>query len=82
MLHSGAVQIERKHFQFALKENPRGRFLRIIEDTGGRFNSIVIPATGLAEFQKLLAEMIQADMATPLQTMPQQEDSANNGNVR
>ena len=28
------IQIERKAFIFALKENPRGRFLRITEDVG------------------------------------------------
>jgi len=33
-LKSGQVQIERKNFVFTLKENPRGRFLRITEDVG------------------------------------------------
>ena len=31
-LRSGTVQIERKTFVFTLKENPRGRFLRITEE--------------------------------------------------
>ena len=31
-LRSDKVQIERKTFLFTLKENPRGRFLRITED--------------------------------------------------
>jgi hypothetical protein len=35
-LKSVEVQIERKSFIFTLKENPRGRFLRITEDVGGR----------------------------------------------
>ena len=47
-LKSGKVQIERKKFVIILKENPRGRLLRIIEDVGGRRDSIIIPATGLA----------------------------------
>ncbi len=52
-------------FVFRLKENVRGRLLRITEDTGGKRNSIIIPATGLAEFKKLLDEMIQAAEAHP-----------------
>jgi len=56
-LKRGTVQIERKVFVFTLKENPRGRFLRITEDTGGRRDAIIIPATGLEEFRNLLDEM-------------------------
>ena len=37
----------------------RGRLLRITEDCGGRHNSIIIPATGLVEFQRLLDEMVK-----------------------
>src|SRR5580693_10670223 len=58
-LNSAQLQIERKMFFLALKENPRGRLLRITEETGGRRNSIIIPASGLVEFRKLLDEMIQ-----------------------
>jgi hypothetical protein len=69
-LKSGEVQIERKHFIFALKENPRGRLLRITEDIGGRYNSIIIPATGLNEFKKLLVEMIKASEDLPAKAKP------------
>jgi hypothetical protein len=54
------IQIERKTFVFTLKENPRGRFLRITEDVAGRRDTIIIPSTGLAEFCKMLEEMSQA----------------------
>ncbi len=64
-LKSGQVQIERKVFVLTLKENPRGRFLRITEEVGGRTDSIIIPATGLAEFKKLLEEMIEASNKLP-----------------
>jgi len=75
-LKSGAVQIERKSFMFALKENPRGRLLRITEDINGRFNSIIIPATGLREFKKLLDEMIKASNEVPLKAnLPDQPKS-------
>ena len=59
-LKSQEIQVERKFFTFLLKENPRGRFLRVIEDGGKYSNSIIIPAAGLKEFQKLLAEMLKA----------------------
>jgi hypothetical protein len=59
-LKSGEVQIERKTFVFTLKENPRGRFLRITEDVGGRRDTIIIPSTGLEDFKKLLVEMVKA----------------------
>jgi hypothetical protein len=69
-LKSGAVQVERKSFLFSLKENPRGRLLRITEDIGGRYNSIIIPATGLHEFMKLLDEMIAASEKLPPEKKP------------
>ena len=59
-LKSAKIQIERKTFLLALKENPRGRFLRITEDVGGRRDTIIIPAPGLEEFSKLLEEMVKA----------------------
>jgi hypothetical protein len=65
------VQIERKKFVLILKENPRGRFLRITEDVGGRRDSIIIPSTGLAEFQKLLDEMIKTSNELPLKNPPE-----------
>jgi hypothetical protein len=64
-LRSDKVQIERKTFVFSLKENPRGRFLRITEDVGGRRDTIIIPAPGLDEFKKLLDEMVRAAGEAP-----------------
>ena len=64
-LRSAKIQIERKTFVLALKENPRGRFLRITEDVGGRRDTIIIPAPGLEEFKKLLEEMVQASAEIP-----------------
>jgi hypothetical protein len=64
-LRSDKVQIERKTFLFALKENPRGRFLRITEDVGGRRDTIIIPAPGLDDFKKLLDEMVKVASETP-----------------
>ena len=64
-LKSGEVQIERKNFVFALKQNPRGRFLRITEDVNGRRDTIIIPSTGLADFKKLVDEMVKASAEIP-----------------
>jgi hypothetical protein len=64
-LRSAKIQIERKTFVLALKENLRGRFLRITEDVGGRRDTIIIPAPGLEDFRKLLDEMVQASAETP-----------------
>jgi hypothetical protein len=64
-LRSDKVQIERKTFLFSLKENPRGRFLRITEDVGGRRDTIIIPAPGLEDFKKLLDEMVRAASEMP-----------------
>ncbi len=64
-LKSERVQIERKMFVLTLKENPRGRFLRISEDVGGRRNSIIVPATGLEDFKRLLSEMVKASDELP-----------------
>lgn len=51
------LQVERKFFQFVLKENARGRFLRITEDVSGRRDAIIVPATGLADFARVLDEI-------------------------
>jgi len=60
-LHSEKVQVERKQFFFDLKQNPRGRFLRITEDVNGRRNAIVIPTVGLEDFRRIIGEMIEQD---------------------
>lgn len=64
-LHTDKVQIERKTFIFTLKENPRGRFLRITEDVSGRRDTIIIPATGLGDFQKMVEQIVKVSAATP-----------------
>ena len=72
-LRSGTVQIERKTFVFTLKENPRGRFLRITEDVAGRRDAIIVPAPGLEDFKKLLDEMVKASNEIPPKQPPASE---------
>jgi len=69
-IKSDKVQIERKTFLFALKENPRGRFLRITEDVNGRRDNIIIPATGLDEFKRIFDEMVKAAAEKPAPPEP------------
>jgi hypothetical protein len=69
-LESREIQIERKHFLVMLKENPRGRFLRISEETNGRYNSIMIPGDGLQEFLKMLEGIVSASEAIPPSSQP------------
>lgn len=57
-LRSEKVQIERKTFFLDLKENERGRFLRITEDVGGRRDRIIMPATGMEDFARALDDLI------------------------
>lgn len=60
-LLSEKIHVERKQFFFDLKENPQGRFLKVTEDVSGRRNTIIIPSTGLEEFQVTLQKVIAAD---------------------
>ena len=63
------IQIERKTFVFALKENPRGRFLRITEDVNGRRDTIIIPAPGLEDFRRLVEEMTKSAAEVPAKSV-------------
>ena len=60
-LFSEQAQIERKYFSVDLRENPRGRFLRITEDVGGRRDTVIVPATGLEKMREILEHAIEAN---------------------
>jgi hypothetical protein len=64
-LASRELQIERKHFVILLRENARGRFIRIIEEVPGKSSTIIVPVTGLQDFEKLLDEMVKANADIP-----------------
>ena len=72
-IFSEQVQIERKLFSFDLKENPRGRFLKVTEDVGGRRDAIIIPATGLMEIREILDRAITSN---GIPTLPRQASSS------
>ena len=58
-LKSEKITVERKQFFFDLKENDRGRFLRITEDVNGRRDTIILPSTGLEDFAQALNSIIE-----------------------
>jgi hypothetical protein len=58
VLESRELEVERKYFRIELKENDRGQFLRITEESQGRRNTVIVPGTGLAEFAKLIHDVV------------------------
>ena len=56
---SEKVAAERKLFFLDLKENQRGRFLKITEESGGRRNTIMLPAEGFKEFLPALERLVE-----------------------
>ena len=52
------LDIESKRFFFDVKENHKGKYLRITELSGGR-SCIVIPLGGIKVFKDRLGEIIQ-----------------------
>ncbi len=58
VIESKQLQIERKLFQFELRENDRGRFLRITEEAHGRRNTIIVPSTGIEQFTAAIEEVL------------------------
>lgn len=65
-LRSERVVIEHKTFYLLLKENMRGRFLRITEESNGKSDTIIIPAAGLEEFGKLVNEIVKTSAEIPV----------------
>ena len=53
------VTIDRKVFFLDLKENQRGRFLKITEDVGGRRDTIMLPAEAFKDFLEALGRLVE-----------------------
>ena len=49
-LLSKTLQVEHKLFYFDLKENPRGRYLKISEKTSATRSTIIVPFNGISWF--------------------------------
>lgn len=58
-LASEKLAIDRKIFFLDLKENDRGRFIKITEDVGGRRDTIMVPMAAGKEFHELLGRLLE-----------------------
>jgi len=63
-LHTEKIVTERKIFFLDLKENDRGRFVKITEDVRGRRDTIMLPLDNLEEFIDALSAIRAADLAS------------------
>jgi hypothetical protein len=43
-----------------MRENDRGKFLRITEEAHGRRNTIIVPSTGVDDFTAAIVEVLAA----------------------
>jgi len=66
IIEAKELQIERKHFYVELRENDRGKFLRITEEAHGRRNSIIVPSTGVDDFTAAISEVLTNNGSAPL----------------
>lgn len=57
-LKSEKVYVDRKVFYMDLKENDRGRVIKITEDVNGRRDTIMLPMAGLRDFLDTLDEFL------------------------
>ncbi|XP_020102182.1 transcription factor Pur-alpha 1-like isoform X3 [Ananas comosus] len=55
------LQFEHKLFYFDLKENPRGRYLKISEKTSATRSTIIVPVNGIVWFLDLFNYYINTD---------------------
>ncbi len=60
-LASEKITIDRKVFFLDLKENNRGRFLKITEDVGGRRDTIMLPIAAFRDFSEALERLINLE---------------------
>jgi hypothetical protein len=59
LLATEKVYHERKIFFLDLKENQRGRLLKITEDVAGRRNTLMIPVEALKEFEACVVRLME-----------------------
>jgi len=60
-LHSEKIVSDRKIFFLDLKENDRGRFIKITEDVRGRRDTIMLPMETADEFLEALHRILEAE---------------------
>jgi hypothetical protein len=60
-LHSEKIVSDRKIFFLDLKENDRGRFIKITEDVRGRRDTIMLPMETALEFSEALQRILDKE---------------------
>ena len=60
-LHSEKIVNDRKIFFLDLKENDRGRFVKITEDMRGRRDTIMLPMEAAQEFVEALKRCLETN---------------------
>jgi hypothetical protein len=83
VIASQELQVERKHYYIEFRENERGRFLRITEEAHGRRNTVIVPSTGLNEFNAAIDAVVVAANAangTGVPSAPTAPGSPNSAN--
>jgi hypothetical protein len=64
-LASEKILTERKRFFLDLKENQRGRFLKITEDVGGRRDNLMLPMEAAQEFLEAFTRLVEFEATLP-----------------
>lgn len=59
-LHSEKIVTDRKIFFLDLKENDRGKFIKITEDVRGRRDTIILPIDAAQEFLDAMMRTLDA----------------------
>ena len=57
LLHTEKILADRKVFYLDLKENQRGKVVKITEDVGGNRDTIMVPAEILGDFIAALVDI-------------------------
>jgi hypothetical protein len=62
-LESREIQVEHKFFTAQIRENERGKFLRLTEEAQGRRNTVIVPSSGFADFANLINDILSTEAA-------------------
>ena len=56
-------QAERKFFVAEIRENERGKYLRLTEEAQGRRNTILVPSSAFTDFAQMIHEILSTEAA-------------------
>lgn len=60
-LKSETFEADQKKFFLDIKENPRGKFLKISELSHNRRSHVIIPENGFQEFKELVNSILEGE---------------------